>query len=89
MYPIFSKYLKLEEKRSNAIDCAFAGYVVIVWMILGYVNSCAYMLAPSKVPINCKSTANGALAIMYQASHMLGLILALILTIILYGSFEV
>ena len=58
-------------------------------MGLGYVNTCAYMLAPTKVPSNAKSTANGALAIMYQGSHMLGLAIALVLALTLYGSFEV
>ena len=64
-------------------------YIVSVWMILGYVNTCAYMLAPTKVPPNAKSTANGALAIAYQGSHMLGLFVALVLALALYGSFEV
>lgn len=66
-----------------------AGYIVALWGILGYVNTCSYLLAPQRVAAHAKGAANGALAIVYQASHCLGLIVALTLTLAIYGEFGI
>ena len=43
-------------------------------------------LAPQRMPTSAKGAANGALAIIYQTSHCLGLLLALGLAIALFGA---
>ena len=60
-----------------------------LWGLLGYINTCAYILAPQRVPAAAKGAANGVLAIIYQASHCLGLVMAAALAVALFGDIKV
>lgn len=60
-----------------------------LWGTLGYINTCSYILAPLRVPVFAKSAANGALAIIYQAAHCIGLMMALFLAILLFGRIDI
>jgi len=84
--PLFFLYLKSPPRfHSDWLSIAF---VVFTWGNLGYINTCSYMLAPQRVPTSAKGTANGALAIIYQTSHCLGLLLALGLAIAMFGTID-
>ncbi|BDA46393.1 hypothetical protein COCOBI_08-4860 [Coccomyxa sp. Obi] len=66
-------------------DWLIIGYIVAMWILGGYVNTCSYVLAPACVEPHLKATANGVLAITYQTAHCTGLVLATIITAALFG----
>ncbi|KAK9906401.1 hypothetical protein WJX75_001248 [Coccomyxa subellipsoidea] len=66
-------------------DWFVIGYIVLMWILGGYVNTCSYVLAPACVDPHLKATANGVLAITYQTAHCTGLILATIIAAVLFG----
>lgn len=59
---------------------------MIMWIIGGLVNTCAYMLAPTLVDPHHKAAANGLLAITYQSAHCTGLVAATAIMAAVFGS---
>ena len=68
--------------------CMHAAYVVVMWVLGGYVNTACYMVAPSCVEVHHKAAANGLLAITYQTAHCTGLIVATVIAATLFGGFS-
>ncbi len=54
-----------------------------------YINTMANMLAPRLVQPHLKATAAGLMAITYQTAHFLGLVIATMAAILLYGDIGV
>ena len=67
--------------------CLRAAYVVVKWVLGGFVNTSSYMVAPSCVAAHHKAAANGLLAITYQSAHCTGLIVATVVAAALFGGF--
>lgn len=65
---------------------ACAGYIVVMWVIGGIVNTCCYVVAPTCVEPHHKAAANGLLAIFYQSAHCTGLIAATAISGLVFGS---
>jgi hypothetical protein len=59
-------------------------FVVVMWLISGYVNSASNMLAPTLVDRHLKSTAAGMMALTYQIGHFAGLTVASVLAYALF-----
>ena len=59
-------------------------FVVVMWLISGYVNSASNMLAPTLVDPHLKSTAAGMMALTYQIGHFAGLTVASALSYALF-----
>ena len=56
-----------------------AGALVLIggfWVLSGYLNTCAYLLAPKLVPSNQKARASGIMTVAFQSSCFAALILA-------------
>lgn len=54
-----------------------------------YINTMANVLAPRLVPPHLKPTAAGLMAITYQTSHFMGLLIATLSALLLYGDIGV
>ncbi len=50
-----------------------------------YVNTMANLLAPRLVQPHLKATAAGLMAICYQTAHFLGLVIATVAALLMYG----
>jgi predicted MFS family arabinose efflux permease len=61
-------------------------FVAAVWVLGGYINTMANVLAPKLVPPQLKSAAAGNMAIAYQLAHFLGLGIATMVALLMYGS---
>lgn len=59
--------------------------VIFIWLIGGYINTCANILAPAIVPDRLAMRASALLALVFQAAHFLGLILAALFVFIVFG----
>ena len=62
-----------------------AGYIVVMWVIGGMVNTCSYVVAPTLVEPHHKAAANGLLAITYQTAHCSGLVAAIAIAAAVFG----
>jgi hypothetical protein len=65
-------------------DWASIALVVVLWGVGGYVNTNSYILAPGMVPASRAGRASALMALTYQAAHLLGLLLALLLVTVMY-----
>jgi hypothetical protein len=66
-------------------DVILVAFVVLMWLISGYVNSASNILAPQIVSDpHLKSTAAGLMALTYQAGHFLGLTVASVISYSLF-----
>jgi hypothetical protein len=57
-------------------DLAALALVAAFWALSGYVNTCAYLLAPSLVPAAARSRAGGLMAASFQGACLAGLLAA-------------
>lgn len=81
--PLFFVYLKAPPAwRSDAGALAF---VSGLWLVGGWLNTSANLLAPRLVPSELKGTAAAYMAIAYQSAHFLGLAVAVCLALLMYG----
>ena len=51
----------------------------IFWGLSGYLNTCAYLLAPKLVPANQKARASGIMTVAFQVSCFTALMLAAVI----------
>ncbi len=66
-------------------DWASIALVVLLWGSGGYVNTNAYILAPSLVAPSNAARASALMAFTYHAAHIVGLVLALVVAWAMYG----
>ena len=74
MTPIFFLYISSGFSAYN--DWAAVLYITLFWLLSGYVNNCAYVMAPKWVPQTGTAKAGGIMALVFQVSSLLALLLA-------------
>lgn len=85
--PLVFMYLKSPEWCHS--DVLAVCFIALVWTVGGYINTMANVLAPRLVPPHLKPTAAGLMAITYQTSHFMGLLIATLSALLLYGDIGV
>ena len=84
LVPPFFVYLKLGERWHS--DVVAVGYIFVMWLLSGLLNTGSNVLAPSLVVSGRqKSSAASLVAVTYQFGHLLGLLSATGLAAALYG----
>lgn len=58
--------------------CAVA-YVTLFWLTSGYINTCAYIMAPRAVPPAAGSRAGAFMALIFQLASLAALLLAFVI----------
>lgn len=81
--PAFFIYLDAPEPYLSDVGTVI--FISFLWLIGGWVNTNANLLAPKLVPSELKGTAAAFMAIAYQSAHFTGLALAAGIALILYG----
>lgn len=81
--PIFLLYLKSPPRLHS--DVAIVLFVTLMWVMGGYINTMSNVLAPKMVPPQLKSAAAGLMAIAFQVAHFLGLAVATLAALLMYG----
>ena len=74
MTPIFFIYISSE--FSHYSDWAAVVYITLFWLLSGYVNNCAYVMASRWAPHATAAKAGGLMALVFQTSSLLALLLA-------------
>ncbi|DBB16535.1 TPA: hypothetical protein ACH3X3_014799 [Trebouxia sp. C0006] len=74
MTPIF--FLYISSAMSSYNDWAAVLYITLFWLLSGYVNNCAYVMAPRWAPQTSAARAGGIMALIFQASSLLALLVA-------------
>lgn len=74
MTPIF--FLYISSAMSTYNDWAAVLYITLFWLLSGYVNNCAYVMAPRWAPQTSAAKAGGIMALIFQASSLLALLVA-------------
>ncbi|KAL0033491.1 hypothetical protein WJX77_011956 [Trebouxia sp. C0004] len=74
MTPIF--FLYISSAMSTYNDWAAVLYITVFWLLSGYVNNCAYVMAPRWAPQTSAARAGGIMALIFQASSLLALLIA-------------
>lgn len=62
-----------------AVTFGDAGAVLLVgvfWILSGYLNTCAYLVAPSLVPAGQRARASGLMTVAFQSACVTALLLA-------------
>ncbi|KAL4457583.1 hypothetical protein ABPG75_012448 [Micractinium tetrahymenae] len=85
--PIFLVYIKSPDRLHSDVFAVLV--VAAIWLLGGYINTMANMMAPRLVPPQLKGAAAGAMAIAYQAAHFVGLSVATLLVYLMYGTIGV
>lgn len=80
---LFLAYIKAPDYMIH--DYLPIGAVILIWLIGGYVNTCANILAPAIVPDRLAMRASALLAFVFQAAHFIGLILAALFVFLVFG----
>ncbi|KAL6763078.1 hypothetical protein V8C86DRAFT_2507052 [Haematococcus lacustris] len=57
-------------------DLGICLYVALFWVLSGYLNTCAYLVAPSLVPPHSKARASGLMTVAFQTSCLVALLAA-------------
>lgn len=83
MVPVFFVYLRAPPAWRS--DVAALGLVFLLWMLGGWVNTSANLFAPRLVGPELKGTAAGLMAIAYQTAHFIGLAVAVVVALAMYG----
>eukprot|EP00798_Chlamydomonas_sp_ICE-L_P014566 gene14566-20607_t len=63
-------------------------YVGVFWMLSGYVNTCAYLMAPKLVSPSQKPRASGMMTVAFQSSCFIALIVAAVIQRATLGEHE-
>ena len=74
MTPIFFIYISPE--FSHYSDWAAVLYITLFWLLSGYVNKCAYVMASHWAPHATAATAGGFMALVFQISSLIALVVA-------------
>lgn len=75
MTPIFFIYIGSE--FSHYSDWAAVLYITLFWLLSGYVNNCAYVMASCWAPSHATAAkAGGLMALVFQTSSLIALLLA-------------
>lgn len=74
MTPIFFLYISNEVSSYN--DWAAVLYITLFWLLSGYVNNCAYVMAPRWAPQASAARAGSIMALVFQTSSLLALLVA-------------
>ena len=82
--PIFFAYLRAPERYLS--DVTAVVFIAFLWLIGGWINTNANLLAPKMVPGELKGTAAAFMAIAYQTAHFVGLALAAGVALLLFGN---
>ena len=72
--PIFFIYISSE--FSHYSDWAAVLYITLFWLLSGYVNNCAYVMASQWAPHATAAKAGGLMALVFQTSSFAALLLA-------------
>ncbi|KAL4440645.1 hypothetical protein ABPG77_000354 [Micractinium sp. CCAP 211/92] len=81
--PILLLYIKSPDRLHSDVFAVLL--VAAVWLLGGYINTMANMMAPRLVPPQLKGAAAGAMAIAYQVAHFVGLAAATLLVYLMFG----
>lgn len=81
MTPFFFVYINLGQAHLS--DMLAVWYVAVFWLLSGYVNNAAYVMAPQWVQ-NASTRAGNIMALIFQTSSLLALLLAFWLEYDLY-----
>ena len=73
MTPVFFLYISTEVPTSDWIAVL---YVTLFWLLSGYVNNCAYVMAPRWAPNANTAQAGSVMALVFQASSLVALLVA-------------
>lgn len=74
MTPIFFIYISSQFSHYN--DLAAVLYITLFWLLSGYVNNCAYVMAAQWAPHATAAKAGGVMALLFQTSSFVALLLA-------------
>ncbi|KAK9817758.1 hypothetical protein WJX72_001709 [[Myrmecia] bisecta] len=85
--PVFFLYLKSGDSWHN--DYLAVGYVVCLWALGGVINTNAYVVAPQCVAPQLKAGAAGLMALASQVAHCVGLGLAVLVAVLVFGGIEI
>lgn len=66
-------------------DLLSVGIVAFIWLQGGYINTTSNLLAPNLVHPQLCGRASAVMALTFQVAHFAGLLLAALLTFLLYG----
>jgi len=80
---LFFVYIKLPPRFHH--DALSLGMVIFLWLVGGYINTCANILAPALTHPALVGRASALLALIFQVAHFAGLLLAVLLAWVLYG----
>lgn len=81
--PLYFVYIKAPSMYRS--DVGIMLYIVLLWMLCGYVNTTCNITAPKLVKPTLKAGAAGLMAIVFQVSHFTGLVLAIGVSFALFG----
>lgn len=81
MTPFFFVYINLGQ--SHLSDMTAVWFVALFWLLSGYINNAAYVMAPHWVQ-NAGTRAGSVMALIFQTSSLLALLLAFWLEYNLY-----
>lgn len=79
--PLFFLYIGNRLPWASA-ELAVA-YVAVFWFTSGYINTCAFILAPQLVPPALASKAGGAMALTFQIASLLALVMAWLIQLLM------
>ncbi|MEW5307939.1 MAG: hypothetical protein WDW36_010307 [Sanguina aurantia] len=80
---LFFGYLRAPAQMHN--DLLSVGIVAFIWLQGGYINTTSNLLAPNLVHPQLCGRASAVMALTFQVAHFAGLLLAALLTFLLYG----
>lgn len=81
--PLYFLYIKAPPMYRS--DVGIMLYIVLLWLLCGYVNTTCNITAPKLVKPTLKAGAAGLMAIVFQVSHFTGLVLAVGVSFALFG----
>lgn len=70
-------FLSIFKPQAVLGDFGAVTLVAVFWVLSGYINTCAYIVAPQLVPPMMKSRAAGLMALVFQSSCFIALLIAL------------
>ncbi|MEW5319436.1 MAG: hypothetical protein WDW38_010588 [Sanguina aurantia] len=80
---LFFGYLRAPSQMHH--DLLSVGIVAFIWLQGGYINTSSNLLAPNLVHPQLCGRASAVMALTFQVAHFAGLLLAALLTFLLYG----
>lgn len=81
--PLYFAYIKAPAMYRS--DTGIIAYIVLLWLLCGYVNTTCNITAPKLVKPTLKTGAAGLMAIVFQVSHFCGLCVAVGVSYAFFG----